>query len=115
MTTYTKTVLSGSTNGRGIKVTQTATAGDTVHAADSSAIDEIWLWARNDHTSTVTLTLEVGGVTDPDDLLVYNLEAINDTYLVCPGLILTNSLELAAFCATQANAVVLFGYVNRIS
>lgn len=114
MATYTKTVLSGSTNGRGILVNATATAGDTIHAADSSAIDEIWLWARNDHTSTVTLTLEMGGTTDPDDLLVFDLEAINDTYLIVPGNILTASLELAAF-ASVTDVVVIFGYVNRIS
>ena len=48
MATYTKLKLSGSTDGKGIKVTQTATPGDIIHTAHVSALDEIWLYALMD-------------------------------------------------------------------
>ena len=44
-TTITKTLLSGSTNGRQIKVAATATPGTTIHTATNTAgqMDEVWL------------------------------------------------------------------------
>lgn len=38
MATYAKVFLSGSTNGKAIKVVQTATAGDTIHTADRKSV-----------------------------------------------------------------------------
>ena len=44
MTTFNKLILSGSTDGRGIKVVQAATAGTTIHTGTSTAsdYDEVW-------------------------------------------------------------------------
>lgn len=114
MATFSKVQLSGSTNGRGIKVTQTATAGDTIHAAHASATDEIWLWAFNSDTSPHLLTLEWGGVTDPDDLIEKTIEPQDGLVLIAPGITLTNSLSVAAFAAS-ANVVTIHGFVNRIT
>jgi hypothetical protein len=75
MSTYTKQLLSGSTNGLGIKLTQTSTPGNTLHTAVSgtSALDEIWLYAYNAHTADVVLTIEWGQTTVPDgNIIVYN-------------------------------------------
>jgi len=114
MTTYTKVKLSGSTDGRLIKVAATSTPGTTIHAAHATALDEIWLYAVNSDTSDRKLTIEFGGTTAPDDLIEIAIPAESGLLLVVPGLVLTNSLAVKAFCAS-ANVVMIGGYVNRIS
>lgn len=110
----TKTVLSGSTNGRMIKVVATATAGTTIHTAHASSIDEIWLWAVNSDSTDRKLTIEYGGVAAPDNLIEFTVPAEAGLHLIVPGLVLTNSLVVGAFAAA-ANVVMIGGYVNRIS
>ena len=115
MATFTKLKLSGSTDGKAIKVVQTATAGTTIHTAHSTALDEIWLYAHNSSASTVKLTLEWGEATAPDGNIEINIGAEGTgLVLVSPGLLLTNSLVVKAFAAT-ANVITLTGYVNRIA
>lgn len=114
MAAYSKIPLSGSTNGRMIKVVQTATAGTTIHTAHSTSIDEIHLWAVNSDTTDRKLTIEYGGVAAPDDLIEFTVPAEDGLYLIIPGLILTNSLVVKAFAAA-ANVVMVGGYVNRIT
>lgn len=115
MATFTKLKLSGSTDGKAVKVAATATAGTTIHTAHATALDEIWLYAHNSSASTVKLTLEFGGTAAPDDHIEINIGAEGTgLVLVSPGLILTNSLVVRAFAAT-ANVITLTGYVNRIA
>ena len=117
MATFTKTLLSGSTNGKAIKVVATATAGTTIHTAVSgtASLDEVWLYAHNSSASTVKLTLEWGEATAPDGNIEINVGAEGTgLVLVSPGILLQNSLVIKAFAAT-ANVVTLTGYVNRIS
>ncbi len=114
MATFTKLKLSGSTDGKGIKVVQTATAGTTIHTAHATALDEIWLYALNTSASTVLLTVEWGEATVPDGNLPFALAGGKGLVLVIPGLLLTNSLVVKAFAGT-ANVIVIHGYVNRIS
>lgn len=115
---YTRELLSASTQGRGIKVVATATAGTLIHTTGTSATakDEVWLYAYNGHTSTVELTLEIGGATVPDDNIVLSIPAVTGLTLVIPGLTYTGDgttgLSINAF-ADVANVVVLSGYVNR--
>ena len=70
MATFTKTLLSGSTNGKAIKVVATATAGTTIHTAVSgtASFDEVWLYAHNSSAASVKLTVEYGGVSAPTDV-----------------------------------------------
>jgi hypothetical protein len=116
MPTYSKQLLSGSTNGKGIKVAATATAGTLIHTAVSgtSSLDEIWLYAHNTSSSVVKLTLEWGGVASPDDHIEINV-GVEGTglILIAPGILLQNGLVVRAFAAT-ANVLNIFGYVNRI-
>jgi hypothetical protein len=117
MATFSKQVLSGSTNGRGIKVAATATAGTLIHTAiaGTSSEDEIWLYAHNTSGSAVKLTLEWGGVTAPDDHIEINIGAEGTgLILVAPGILLQNGLVVRAFAGT-ANVINIFGYVNRIA
>jgi len=68
MATFTKTLLSGSTNGKAILVAATATPGTTIHTAvaGTSSLDEIWLYAVNSSNSDVKLTIEWGETTAPN-------------------------------------------------
>jgi len=117
MATFTKTLLSGSTNGKAIKVVATATAGTTIHTAVSgtASFDEVWLYAHNSSAATVKLTLEWGEATAPDGNIEINIGAEGTgLVLVSPGILLQNSLVIKAFAGT-ANVVTLTGYVNRIA
>jgi len=116
MATYSKVILSGSTNGKGIKVVATATAGTTIHTAvaGTSDMDEVWLWCGNSSASGVKLTLEWGEATDPNGHIEKTIPAEDGLYCVVPGLLLQNGLVIAAF-ASSANVLVINGFVNRIT
>jgi hypothetical protein len=119
MATYSKLVLSGSTDGRAIKVAATATPGTTIHTASSTAthFDEIWLYAQNTDTTARKLTIEWGSTSSPDDLIEITIPAESGLTLVAPGLVLKGNatpLVVTAFAATT-NVVTIHGYVNRIS
>lgn len=119
MATFSKQILSGSTDGKAIKVAQTATAGTTIHTGSSTAttLDEVWIYAVNTSASDVKLTIEWGGTSSPDDHIEYTVKAENGLYLIVPGLILKGNatpLVVRAFAAT-ANVITLSGYVNRIT
>ena len=113
-----KRKLSGSTDGKPIKVVQTATAGDTVHTAvagtTAGTFDEIWIWGYNGHTTTVTVTIEFGGATVPDQNIVLTLASKSGLVPIVPGLILQNGMVVKAF-ASVANVVTLSGFVNAIT
>jgi hypothetical protein len=113
---YTKGLLSGSTNGLGIKVAATGTAGTLVHTAvaGTTNYDEIWLWAVNTDATSKILTIEYGGVGDPDDHIEVTLAVQEGAVIVIPGLILQNAKVVRAF-ADAANVVIVFGYINRIT
>ena len=114
MATYTKVKLSGSTDGKIIKVAATATLGTTIHAAHATSLDEVWLYAVNSDSTARKLTIEFGGATSPDCLIEQTIQPESGLVLVVPGMLLTNSLVITAFCAT-ANVVMIGGFVNRIS
>jgi len=119
MAGVTKELLSGSTNGRQIKVTGTNTAGAvTIHTADASANDFITLFANNAHSASVLLTIEWGGTTDPDDIIEITLPKVgidgDGDRMIVINKPLTNSLVVKAF-ASVANVVKISGDVNRVS
>lgn len=116
MATYTKELLSGSTNGRGIKIVPTATLGTTIHTAVSgtSAWDEVWLYAFNSNGADVMLTIEWGGVTDPDDIVEVTIPFRAGWVPIVPGFLLQNSLVITAFADT-ANVIAIQGWVNAIT
>lgn len=115
MATYTKQLLSGSTQGKAIKVTQTATAGDTIHTAiaGTSDLDEIWIWAVNSSSGSVKLTLEWGEASAPDGNIEQTIPPEGGLVLIAPGLLLQNGLVVKAF-ASVANVILIHGFVNRI-
>jgi len=118
MASFVKRKLSGSTDGMPIKVVATETAGTTIHTAVSGTtagtFDEIWLYAYNGHTAAVTLTIEYGGASVPDQNIVVGLASKSGLSLIVPGLILQNSKVVKAFAST-ANVITISGWVNQIT
>ena len=115
MATYSKELLSGSTQGKGILVAATATAGTTIHTAvaGTTDLDEIWLYAVNAHSADIKLTLEWGEATEPNGNIEQTVPAESGLMLLVPGLLLQNGLVVKAFART-ANEIVIHGYVNQI-
>jgi hypothetical protein len=120
MATFTKTLLSGSTRGKGIKVAATSSSGTTIHTTGTSAstIDEVWLYAYNSDTTARLLTVQFGGTATPDDDIKVTIPAQSGLVLVAPGLTLTGDgsagLVVRAYAATT-NVITIHGYVNRIA
>ena len=118
MAAAVKRKLSGSTDGKAIKITTTATPGDTIHTAvagtTAGTFDEIWLWAYNGHTANVVLTIEFGGVTVPDQNIVVTIPYKAGLVPIIPGLILQNGMVVKAF-SSVANVITLTGFVNAIT
>ena len=119
MATFTKTILSGSTDGRAIKVAATATAGTLIHTGSTTAatLHEVWLYAFNSDTANVKLTIEWGGTASPDDLIEITIPSESGLVLVVPGLLIKGNatpLVVRAFAGT-ANVVTINGYVNVIA
>ena len=112
--TISRQLLSGSTNGRGVKVAATATPGTTIHTAHATSLDEVWLWCVNSDTVARKLTVEFGGTTSPDDLIEVSIPSESGLVLVSPGLTVTGGVVVRAFAAT-ANVLVVMGHVNRIT
>jgi hypothetical protein len=117
MAVYSRRLLSGSTSGRPIKVAATATTGTLLHTAVAGAdsFDEVYLWVANTDTSDVTLTIEWGGVTDPDDHMTkaVTIPAKSPPIPIATGQSINGGLVVRAF-ASSANKLTVTGHVNRI-
>ena len=120
MATYSKVLLSGSSQGQPIKVAANSSPGTTIHATgtSSSTIDELYLYAHNTAAASVVLTVQYGGTTSPDNDLKVTLPAASGLVLIAPGLPLTGTGAAAttvkAYAGT-ANVVTMYGYVNRVA
>lgn len=116
MASYSKQLLSGSTNGQPILIAATSSPGTLIHTATSSTVDfdEIWLWCQNTSASAVNLTIQYGGTTSPNNNFTLSMAAASGLYLLVPGLILNNSLVVRAFAGT-ASVLTITGFVNRIT
>jgi hypothetical protein len=119
MATFSKTILSGSTDGRGILVAATSSPGTTIHTGSATAatLHEVWLYAQNYDTTDRKLTIQWGGTTAGTDDIEYTVKAENGLYLIAPGLLIKGNatpLIVRAFAAT-GTAIVIHGYVNVIA
>jgi len=114
MATFTKVALSGDANGEGILVVREVTAGTTIHTTTSgTTFDEIWLYATNNHSSAVSLTIEYGNTTSTL-VIEQSIPSKSGLTVIIPGLILAADKIVKAY-AGSANKIVIFGYVNRIT
>lgn len=121
MATYTKTILGGSTDGKGIDVTGTATAtAVTIHTGSATAttLHEIWLYAVNtDNAAAIKLTIEWGAANSAKDTIELTVQPESGLVLVVPGLLIKGNatpLVVEAFAGT-ASKISIHGYVNTIA
>lgn len=122
MATFSKLTLqpAGTTgDGLGILVAATSTAGTAIHTASTTAttIDELWLYAYNNSSASILLTIEFGGVTAPKDVIKTTISGQLGLTLVCAGLVVQGnaSAKVVRAFADTANQISIFGYVNRIT
>jgi hypothetical protein len=115
MPTPQEVELTGSTDGVPIPVAATATPGTTLHTAGATGYEKVWLWATNVTANPATLTVEWGGVTDPDDHLVkgYSIPANSNAIPIATGFRIQNSLIIRAFSGT-ASAINISGYAITV-
>jgi hypothetical protein len=115
MATAVKRLLSGSTDGKGIKVTSGSSPGTLIHTAVSGTTpgtyDEVWLWAYNSDVSNVVLFVEFGESDMPRKITIPLQTGLVP---VIPGLPLQNGLTVRAYTSVN-NVVKLDGFVNRIT
>lgn len=120
MANYTRQLLSGSTNGKPIKIAAIALGSATlIHTALAgvTGYDEVYVWFVNtDVASDHVITVAWGGATDPDHIVQRTVPLPKGipAQVLLTGQILQNGLIVSAF-ADVANIINCFGYVNRIN
>ena len=118
MATFSKLTLSGSTDGRPIKVAATSSPGTTLHTGSATATtyDEVWLYAMNTDSTARKLTVQFGGTTSPDDEIEVTIQPEAGLVTIVPGFPIKGNatpLVVRAFAATT-NVITIHGFVNRI-
>lgn len=112
-----KRKLSESDNGDGILIDATTSPGTLIHTAIFGTIDgsydEIWLWAFNMDTQDRSITIEFGGTSDNQKIIV-NIPYQCGLVPILPGLILQNSLTVRIYAAST-NVITITGFVHRLS
>lgn len=113
--TWTKLPLSASTNGRGVLVTATASAGTTIHTATAGTTnwDFVTIQASNTDPTTIKLVIEFGGTTVPNDDIVMYIPGQVGLVDVVKGLMLQNGCVVKAWAGT-GSLITLFGEVNHL-
>ena len=111
MSTFSKVLLSGSTDGKPIHVTASGTPGNIIHTSVASpSLDEVWLYAMNKTAVTVNLTLEYG---DSACIVAAGVPSLDGLHLIVPGFPLNNSEIIRAFAT--ASGIDVYGFINRIT
>lgn len=118
MATISKRTLSGSDDGRGIKVTTVLPvdgSDTTIHTSINNATDTdlITLFAYNDSSTAAELELGWGGTTNVDDSIAQTIAPRAGLVPVTVKLPLRDSQVVVA-SASVANVIVIFGWVDRI-
>ena len=109
--------LTGSTNGKRIKIAATSTPGTLIHTATSSTadtLDELWLNVYNSDTVSREITIEWGEATAPDGNIKLTVASKSGLTQIVFGDVLQNSMVVRAFAAA-ANVMTVGGYCNRIT
>jgi len=113
--------LSGSTDGKGILISDTATPGQTIHTVPKGSVDRIFLWAfiSNSGASSTLLSIELGGTGDANTIEETIVVDAKPEKILMPEAgegywLFANSaaITVAAFAATT-NLISVLGYVER--
>ena len=114
--TYTKQTLSGSAYGQQILITATTSGSATlIHTAvaGTTSTDEIWLYAYNEATASVLLSINWGSTVEPASANRATIPSQSGRVLIVDGKLLCNSLTVSAY-ATTGSVICIDGFVNRI-
>lgn len=109
-------ILSGSTNGRGVKITSTtAASGNVIHTTVTGSVattfDELYLYAVNLATTDKLVTLNYGG-TASGDKIPFTVPTRDGLFALVQGGRLNGGVVVRAYAAS-ACTVVIHGSVNR--
>ena len=119
MATFAKDILSGSTDGLGILLSNTASPGNTVHTGPSntSQYHEIWLYCQNYDTTARKLTVQWGNTNAGTDDIELTIAPESGLVLVAPGLILKGNAtpKVVRAYSNTATSLVIHGYVHTIT
>jgi hypothetical protein len=110
-----KKVFTGSSYGKNIRIDATNSNNPTlIHRAVTGVTDydELWLYAINNSASDVVLTLLWGGTEDRDKIQE-TIDPSSGLFMVVPGFLIHNNLEVVAYADTTA-VLNVSGYVNRL-
>lgn len=113
----TKNVLSASAFGKQILVTATVSASATpIHTAvaGTASLDEIWLYASNATSASVTCSILWGGTSEPTDVVKTLINPYSGRVLIADGKLLQNGLVVSAY-STLSSSLVIDGFINRYS
>jgi hypothetical protein len=125
-TQFTVTNAATGTYTSGGTATANPSSLTTIHtsSATTTTIDEVWLYATNNATAPVQLTIFYGGTATGGTLyppITQTIPSQSGLTLIIPGLILTNGASTVAAYATAlsttsnaASVINISGYVNRI-
>jgi hypothetical protein len=115
-TNFNKKKLSGSTNGRGIKLVTTTGTGDVIHTATNTAntLDHVTLFATNVDTVARDLVLYLGGTTSPDDLRTITIAAGTVMEVVLPGIPYDGGVVIRGR-PSAANVIIIDGEVTQVT
>jgi hypothetical protein len=110
-----KLKLSASSDGEPLNLATSSSGATTIHTFTASTgdntYDEIYLWAFNNATASMNITLEYGSTTLTCVTTVYPKAGQT---LLLPGLIGNTGLVLKGFKSTTGDARVI-GFVNQIT
>lgn len=95
-------VIAGGTDGAPILATAVVSPGTTLATAVSGTthIDTFTVYAINSTGAAVRVTLEIGGTTDPTNLLEIDVPPTGSGPFLCVRVRLQNSKTIAAFDGT---------------
>lgn len=106
---------SGSFSGQPIPIIATATPGTNVHVATASAgissLDEVYLYAYNNHTANVNVVIEMGSYNVSHNIVV-GIAPKSGLVPIIPGSRINNSKLISAFASTT-NVVNIIPIINR--
>ena len=115
MATAVKRILSGSVDGKGIKIATNSSPGTLIHTAPAvvtpGSYDEVWLWAYNNDSANTIIMVEWGDNVLPRKVTIPLQSGLIP---IIPGLILQNGQQVKIY-ASGANVVMVDGFVNRIT
>lgn len=112
-----KIPLSGSTHGRGFRVSATdITSGNTLHTCLATTTaglgDDVTLFAYNGHTSPLTLVLRLGTGDGENSQIEVPIGA-KETVVAVPSWLGRNGHVLSAACS-EADKIVVWGHAIRM-